>query len=186
MSQLPCSFLLIRVECLSSRAQAHAQDQGNLPGNGQVPGNHHDDDHHHHPMQIPSNVSAPVLISVDSCRMSQLPCSFPMPMQIPSNVSAPVLISADLCRMSQLPCSGSGSGSSSGSASSPPPPLYHHHLSCACAPPSTTVLFSPSLLLPPSSFLLTPPSLLHPLPFQTFSVTLCLRLSAPKRDTLPP
>ena len=75
MSQLPCSFLLIRVECLSSRAQAHAQDQGNLPGNGQVPGNHHDDDHHHHPMQIPSNVSAPVLISVDSCRMSQLPCS---------------------------------------------------------------------------------------------------------------
>ena len=105
MSQLPCSFLLIRVECLSSRAQAHAQDQGNLPGNGQVPGNHHDDDHHHHPMQIPSNVSAPVLISVDLCRMSQLPCSVPMPMQIPSNVSAPVLIYVDLCLMSQLPCS---------------------------------------------------------------------------------
>ena len=78
MSQLPCSFLLIRVECLSSRAQAHAQDQGNLPGNGQVPGNHHH--HHHHfsfpmPMQIPSNVSAPVLIYVDLCLMSQLPCS---------------------------------------------------------------------------------------------------------------
>ena len=105
MSQLPCSFLLIRVECLSSRAQAHAQDQGNLPGNGLVPGNQHDDDHHHHPMQIPSNVSAPVLISVDSCRMSQLPCSFPMPMQIPSNVSAPVLMSVDLCRMFQLACS---------------------------------------------------------------------------------
>ena len=75
MSQLPCPVLLIRGECLSSRAQAHAQDQGSLPGNGQVPGNQHEDDHHHHPMQIPSNVSAPVLISVDSCRMSQLPCS---------------------------------------------------------------------------------------------------------------
>ena len=34
-------------------------------------------------------------------RMSKLACSFPMPMQISSNVSAPVLISADLCRMSQ-------------------------------------------------------------------------------------
>ena len=43
------------------------------------------------------NVSAPVLISADLCRMSQLACSFLMPMQIPSNVSAPVLISADLC-----------------------------------------------------------------------------------------
>ena len=45
---------------------------------------------------------------------------------------------------------------------------------------------SPSSL-PPSSFLLTPPpSHLHPLPFQIFSVTPCLRFSAPKRDTLPP
>ena len=35
-------------------------------------------------------------------RMSKLACSFPMPMQISSNVLAPVLISADLCRMSQL------------------------------------------------------------------------------------
>ena len=46
------------------------------------------------------NVSAPVLISADLCRMSQLACSFLMPMQIPSNVLARVLISADLCRMS--------------------------------------------------------------------------------------
>ena len=30
----------------------------------------------------------------------QLPCSFPMPLQIPSDVLAPVLISVDLCRMS--------------------------------------------------------------------------------------
>ena len=80
---------------------------------------HHDDDDHHHPMQIPSNVSAPVLISVDLCRMSQLLCSFPMPMQIPSDVSVPVLISADLCRMSQFPCSGSRSrsGESAGESS---------------------------------------------------------------------
>ena len=34
-------------------------------------------------MQIPSNVSAPVLISADLCRMSQLAGSFPMQMQIP-------------------------------------------------------------------------------------------------------
>ena len=54
------------------------------------------------PMQIPSNVSAPVLISADLCLMSQLWCSFPMTMQIPSNVSAPVLIAVDVCRMSQL------------------------------------------------------------------------------------
>ena len=46
------------------------------------------------------NVSAPVLISADLCRMSQLACSFPMQMPTPSNVSAPVLISADLCLMS--------------------------------------------------------------------------------------
>ena len=52
-----------------------------------------------------SNVSAPVLISADLCRMSQLWCSFPMQMQIFRNVSAPVLIFADLCRMSQLWCS---------------------------------------------------------------------------------
>ena len=31
--------------------------------------------------EIPSNVSAPVLISADVCRMSQLSCSFPMPMR---------------------------------------------------------------------------------------------------------
>ena len=43
------------------------------------------------------NVSAPVLISADLCRMSQLACSFLMPIQIPSNVSDRVLISADLC-----------------------------------------------------------------------------------------
>ena len=78
MSKLPCSFLLICVECLSSRAQAHAQAQAQAQ--------HHHHHHHHH-------------------------CSFPMPMQIPSNVSAPVLIAADLCRMSQLPCSGSRSRS---------------------------------------------------------------------------
>ena len=71
MSQLPCSFVLIRVECLSSRAQAQAQAEG------EAQQHHH---HHHH-------------------------CSFPMPMQIPSNVSAPVLIYVDLCLMSQLPCS---------------------------------------------------------------------------------
>ena len=71
MSELPCSFLLIRVECLSSRAQAQARAEG------EAQQHHH---HHHH-------------------------CSFPMPMQIPSNVSAPVLIYVDLCLMSQLPCS---------------------------------------------------------------------------------
>ena len=43
--------------------------------------------------EIPSNVSAPVLISVALFRMSQLLCSFPMLMQIPSTVSAPVLTS---------------------------------------------------------------------------------------------
>ena len=47
------------------------------------------------------NVSAPVLISADLCRMSQLACSFLMPKQRDSvNVSARVLISVDLCRMS--------------------------------------------------------------------------------------
>ena len=71
MSQLPCSFLLIRVECLSSRAQAQAQAEA------EAQQHHH---HYHH-------------------------CSFPIPMQIPSNVSAPVLIYVDLCLMSQLPCS---------------------------------------------------------------------------------
>ena len=51
------------------------------------------------------NVSAPVLISADLCRMSQLACSFLMPKQRDSvNVSARVLISVDLCRMSQLAC----------------------------------------------------------------------------------
>ena len=48
------------------------------------------------PMQIPSNVSARVLISVDVCRMFQLACSFRMQMPIPSNVSARVFISVDL------------------------------------------------------------------------------------------
>ena len=52
------------------------------------------------------NVSAPVLISADLCRMSQLACSFLMPKQRDSvNVSARVLISVDLCRMSELACS---------------------------------------------------------------------------------
>ena len=62
------------------------EDEGEPAGERASAGSQHDDDHHHHPMQIPSNVSAPVLISVDSCRMSQLPCSFPMRMQIHSNV----------------------------------------------------------------------------------------------------
>ena len=51
------------------------EDEGEPAGERASAGSQHDDDHHHHPMQIPSNVSAPVLISVDSCRMSQLPCS---------------------------------------------------------------------------------------------------------------
>ena len=66
MSQLPCPVLLIRGECLSSRAQAQAQAEA------EAQQHHH---HYHH-------------------------CSFPIPMQIPSNVSAPVLIYVDLCLMS--------------------------------------------------------------------------------------
>ena len=62
--------------------------------------------------------------------------------------------------------------------------------SCACGLPLTTVLLPQSILIHSCSFLLTPSSstasLLHPLPFQVFSVTPGLRFSAPKRDTLPP
>ena len=47
-------------------------------------------------MQIPSNVSAPVLISADWCRMSQLPCSFLIQPQIQIQIRLQMQIQVEI------------------------------------------------------------------------------------------